>query len=221
MIVERIYSRVERKGNEVALLHEDRLFPADEKTRTIARRLYEGIKDLPIVSPHGHTQAGWFARNEPFPDPVKLFVQPDHYVFRMLYSQGISLEELEIGRAQVEDPRKVWRTFASHYHLFRGTPTRFWLDYAFQELFGLSERLSANRTRICITTPSRPGWPTPEFLPRALYERFNMEVLATTDSALDSLADHAADTGIGVEGTHRADVPARRGGGPRVPGISR
>src|SRR3954462_15936197 len=86
--------------NRVALLHQDRLFAADETTRAIARRLYEGIRNLPIVSPHGHTQAGWFARNQSFPDPVKLFVQPDHYVFRMLYSQGISLEDLEIGRAQ-------------------------------------------------------------------------------------------------------------------------
>ncbi len=93
----------------MALLSEDRLFPADEKTRAIARRLYEGIRGLPIVSPHGHTQAGWFARNEPFPDPVKLFVQPDHYVFRMLYSQGISMEDLEIGRAQISDPRRACR----------------------------------------------------------------------------------------------------------------
>ena len=72
----------------MTLLHEDRLFPADEPTKAIARQLYGGIKDLPIVSPHGHTQAGWFARNERFPDPVTLLVQPDHYVFRMLYSQG-------------------------------------------------------------------------------------------------------------------------------------
>ena len=99
----------------------------------LRRRLYDGIKDLPIVSPHGHTQAGWFARNEPFPDPVTLFVQPDHYVFRMLYSQGISLEELEIGSKPVKD-RKVWRIFASDYRLFRGTPSRLWLDYAFEKL---------------------------------------------------------------------------------------
>jgi glucuronate isomerase len=175
----------------VALLNDDRLFPADEKTRSIARRLYKGIRALPIVSPHGHTQAGWFARNQPFPDPVKLFVQPDHYVFRMLYSQGISLEELEIGRDQIEDPRKVWRIFASHYHLFRGTPTRLWLDYAFQELFGLTERLSSSTADTYYDT-IEAKLATPEFLPRALYERFNLEVLATTDPALDLLADHAA-----------------------------
>jgi glucuronate isomerase len=175
----------------VALLNDDRLFPADEKTRSIARRLYEGIRALPIVSPHGHTQAGWFAHNQPFPDPVKLFVQPDHYVFRMLYSQGISLEELEIGRDRIEEPRKVWRIFANNYHLFRGTPTRLWLDYAFQELFGLTERLSSGTADTYYDT-IEASLATPEFLPRALYERFDIEVLATTDPALDLLADHAA-----------------------------
>jgi glucuronate isomerase len=175
----------------MALLHEDRLFPAEEGTRTIARRLYEGIRALPIVSPHGHTQAAWFAENQPFPDPVALFVQPDHYVFRMLYSQGVSLEELEIGRARIEDPRQVWRIFASHYHLFRGTPTRLWLDFAFQELFGLTERLSAaTADRYYDTIEAKLA--TPEFLPRALFERFGIEVLATTDSPLDSLEHHAA-----------------------------
>jgi glucuronate isomerase len=183
----------------VALLNEDRLFPADEKTRAIARRLYEGIRLLPIVSPHGHTQAGWFARNEPFPDPVKLFVQPDHYVFRMLYSQGVTLEELEIGRATIENPRRVWRTFASHYHLFRGTPTRLWLDYAFQQHFGLTERLSA-ATADHYYEVIEAKLATPEFLPRALYEQFNIEVLATTDSPLDSLADHAAVRDSGWKG---------------------
>jgi len=173
----------------VGLLHEDRLFPADEKTRAIARRLYAGIKELPIVSPHGHTQAGWFARNEPFPDPVTLLVQPDHYIFRMLYSQGISLEELEISNKPVKDPRRVWRIFASNYHLFRGTPSRLWLNYAFENLFGLTERLSAKTAdHYYETIESRLS--TKEFLPRALFERFNIEVLATTDSPLDSLKDH-------------------------------
>ena len=123
------------------LLHEDRLFPADPTQRAIARRLYAETRELPIVSPHGHTQAAWFAQNEPFPDPATLFVQPDHYVYRMLYSQGFSLDDLEIGVDVLKDPRRVWRIFAEHYYLFRGTPTRMWLDYAFQELFGLNERL--------------------------------------------------------------------------------
>ncbi len=175
----------------MALLDEDRLFPAEERSRTIARRLYEGIKGLPILSPHGHTQARWFANNEPFPDPVKLFVQPDHYVFRMLYSQGVTMEELEIGEAEIEEPREVWRIFAKHYYLFRGTPTRLWLDYAFQELFGMTERLcEKNAQRYYDTIAEKLQ--TPEFLPRALYERFDLEVLATTDSPLEALADHEA-----------------------------
>ena len=155
----------------------------------MARRLYAETRDLPVISPHGHTQAAWFAHNQPFPDPAKLFVQPDHYVFRMLYSQGVSLEELEIGVAQLKDPRKVWRIFAEHYYLFRGTPTRMWLDYAFQELFGLTERLSAKTADHYYDTIDAKLH-TREFLPRALYERFRLEVLATTDSPLDSLSDH-------------------------------
>jgi glucuronate isomerase len=173
------------------LIHEDRLFPAEPAARAIARALYESIKGLPIVSPHGHTQAAWFAQNEPFPDPAKLFVQPDHYVYRMLYSQGISLDDLEIGQPELKDPRKVWRIFASHYYLFRGTPTRIWLDFAFNQLFGLHVRLSEATADLYFDTISEK-LRTPEFLPRALFERFNLEVLATTDSPIDSLADHRA-----------------------------
>jgi glucuronate isomerase len=175
----------------LTLLHNDRLFPADLETRAVARRLYAEIHDLPIVSPHGHTQAGWFARNQPFPDPTKLFVQPDHYVYRMLYSQGVSLEDLEIGVPELKDPRRVWRIFAEHYYVFRGTPTRMWLDYAFQELFGLADRLSPKTADYYYDTIAAK-LATPEFLPRALYERFRLEVLATSDSPLDSLSDHQA-----------------------------
>ena len=171
------------------LLHEDRLFPSDPSARDIAKRLYASVRGLPIVSPHGHTQAAWFAQNQPFPNPAKLLVQPDHYIYRMLYSQGISLEEMEIGAPEIKNPRKVWRTFAEHYYLFRGTPTRIWLDFAFQELFGITERLSA-RTADAIFDSISEKLRTPEFLPRALYERFNIEVLATTDSPTDSLNDH-------------------------------
>ncbi len=171
------------------LLHPDRLFPSEPDTRALARSFYAHVAKLPIVSPHGHTQAAWFSSNAPFPDPAKMFVQPDHYVFRMLYSQGVSLEDLEIGCLQLKDPRKVWRLFASHYHLFRGTPTRMWLDYAFQELFGFEERLS-ERTADRYYDLIAEKLSTPEFLPRALYERFNIEVLATTDSPLDSLEHH-------------------------------
>ncbi len=176
---------------DMALLHPDRLFPADPATRAIARRLFAGVERLPIYSPHGHTQAGWFRRNEPFPDPTALFLTPDHYVFRMLYSQGdVQLEELGVGGSKI-DPRAAWRLFASRWHLFRGTPTRLWLDYCFSELFGLQERLSAaNADRHYDAIAAKLA--TPEFRPRALYERFGIEVLATTDSALDPLTDHIA-----------------------------
>ena len=173
------------------LSHPDRLFPVEPSLRNLARTLYEHVRSLPIISPHGHAQAAWFAANEPFPDPAQLFVQPDHYIYRMLYSQGISLDDLEIGRSKLQDARKVWSIFASHYYLFRGTPTRMWLDFAFQELFGLEERLSQETADLFFETISAK-LRTPEFLPRALYERFNLEVLATTDSPLDSLADHKA-----------------------------
>ena len=173
------------------LLHSDRLFSSEPNTRKIARTLYDEVRNLPIVSPHGHTQAAWFAANQPFPGPAQLFVQSDHYIFRMLYSQGISLEDLEIGHAELKDARRVWRIFAAHYYLFRGTPSRMWLDFAFQELFGLKKRLSQETADSYFDTISEK-LQTPDFRPRALYERFNLEVLATTDSPLDSLNDHGA-----------------------------
>ncbi len=183
----------------MSLLHPDRLFPADAATRSIAWDLYASVRDLPLVSPHGHTQAAWFASNQPFPDPAKLFIQPDHYVHRMLYSQGVSLEQLEIGAEVIENPQAVWRIFAKHYYLFRGTPTRLWLDFAFEELFGLEERLSAETADLYYETIS-DKLQQPEFRPRALYDRFRLEVLATTDSPLDSLADHQAIRGSSWHG---------------------
>lgn len=175
----------------MAILHPDRLFPADPETRAIARRLHTSICELPIISPHGHTDAAWFAKNEPFPDPAQLLILPDHYVYRMLYSQGISMHDLGIRQAAEIDSRKIWRIFADHYYLFRGTPTRMWLDYEFEVLFGLDQRLSsatADHYFDVIAEKLRQ----PEFLPRALYERFRIEVLATTDSPLDSLEHHRA-----------------------------
>jgi glucuronate isomerase len=175
----------------VTILHEDRLFPAEPSTRSIARRLYASISALPIISPHGHTHPRWFAHNEPFPEPAQLFVVPDHYILRMLYSQGVPLEQLGIAATPLEDPRRVWRIFAQHYSFFRGTPTRLWLDFALQELFGLEARLSA------ANADDYYDWiveklRSPEFLPRSLFERFRLEVLATTDSPLDSLTHHEA-----------------------------
>ena len=134
------------------MMNDDRLFPAEPTTRAIARRLFQDVRKLPIISPHGHTDPRWFAENPPFPNPAQLFVTPDHYVFRMLYSQGVALEDLGVPRVDggpVEvDPRRIWRLFAEHYRFFAGTPTRLWLDHSFENLFGLTERLSpANADR--------------------------------------------------------------------------
>jgi glucuronate isomerase len=175
-------------------LHPDRLFSSDPMQRDLSRALYATIRNLPIVSPHGHTDPQWYADNEPFTNASALLITPDHYVFRMLYSQGVKLEDLAIprraGGAVEQDARKIWRTFAANYRLFRGTPTRIWLDHAFHEVFGVRERLtpeSADRIfdqiNACLAEP--------EFRPRALFERFNIEVIATTESPLDALAHHA------------------------------
>ena len=181
------------------MLNENRLFPAEPTTRSIARRLYLSIHGLPIISPHGHTNPSWFAENQPFPDPAQLFVVPDHYFFRMLYSQGVPLEQLGIGSTSLEDPKGVWRIFAQHYYLFRGTPTRLWLDFAFQELFGLEARLTpANADEYYDSIVQKLR--TPAFLPRSLFERFRLEVLATTDSPLDSLAHHETIRASGFKG---------------------
>ena len=127
-------------------LDPDRLFPADPTTRSIARTLYAGVADLPIVSPHGHTDPRWFAENANWTDATSLLLAPDHYLYRMLYSQGIALDALAIphkGGVPATDPRSAWRVFADHYHLFRGTPSRLWLDHVFAEVFGIEVALEA------------------------------------------------------------------------------
>ena len=176
-------------------LHPDRLFPADPATRGIARALYDGVRDLPIVSPHGHTDPAWFARNEPFADPAQLLIVPDHYVFRMLYSQGVPLEALGIpsvdGSPVETDSRAIWRRLAEHYHLFRGTPSRMWLDWVFAEAFGIDVRLEAATADYYYDTIDA-ALKTDAFRPRALFDRYGIELIATTESPLDPLDHHAA-----------------------------
>jgi glucuronate isomerase len=174
-------------------LHPDRLFPADPGTRAIARQLYADVARLPILSPHGHTDPAWFATNAPFQDPAQLLVIPDHYVFRMLYSQGVSLEDLGISRldgaASETEPRKIWQRFAAHYHLFRGTPSRLWLDWVFSEVFKLDQVPEAGNAEPQYDQ-MQAALQTPAFRPRALFERFGIEVLATTEGPLDRLEHH-------------------------------
>ena len=176
-------------------MHADRCFDADAVVRSVARELYDGTRTLPILSPHGHVDPRVLATDEPFANATSLLVSPDHYVLRMLYARGVSLELLGVPRrdgAPVEDdPRVVWRLFARHFHVFRGTPTGMWLEHELQELFGVSDHISAdNADRVYDAIAERLA--SAEFRPRALFERFGIEVLATTDGASDSLEHHAA-----------------------------
>jgi len=180
--------------SEALTLHPDRLFPADDRTRSIARDLHKSVSNLPIVSPHGHTDPSWFATNERFANAAELLVVPDHYLLRMLYSQGVSLESLGVsalGGETAAEPREAWRCFAEHYHLFRGTPSRLWLDWIFVEVFGLEVRLSAATADLYFDHIDE-ALGKPDFRPRALFDRFGIEVLATTESPLDPLDHHRA-----------------------------
>jgi glucuronate isomerase len=185
------------------LIDPDLLFPADAAVRSIARELYAGVKSLPIISPHGHTEPRWYALNEPFPDPARLLIVPDHYIFRMLYSQGVRLEDLGIasldGSPTETDGRAIWRRFAENYYLFRGTPTRIWLDYVLSDLFGISEPLTAKTADGHYDTIAAL-LERDDYRPRALFERFKIEALATTDGALDDLKWHAMIRDSGWDG---------------------
>lgn len=168
--------------------HPDRLFPADTDTRSVARRLYAEVATLPIISPHGHTDPEWWATDAPFGNAAELLLHPDHYVFRMLYSQGVPLEALGIGTLDA-DPRESWRLFAERYHLFRGTPSRMWLDWVFAQSFGLETQLSAETADHYYDNITQQ-LTTDAFRPRALFERYNIEVIATTENPLDDLRHH-------------------------------
>ncbi|ODP37210.1 glucuronate isomerase [Sphingomonas turrisvirgatae] len=176
-------------------LDPNRLLPADPTTRGIARELYDTIADLPIVSPHGHTDPEWFATDAPWNNATELFLAPDHYVFRMLYSQGIDLDALRVpkrgGVVPDTDPRSAWRLFAGNYRLFRGTPSRMWLDHVFAEVFGFDRLLDAGSADHYYDTINE-ALTTPGYRPRALFERFKIDFLATTEGADDPLDQHAA-----------------------------
>ncbi len=176
-------------------LDPDRLFPSDPATRHLARQLFSSVSDLPIISPHGHTDPRWFAENEHFPDPARLFVTPDHYVFRMLFSQGVSLEHLGVPRTDggesETDGRRIWRVFAENYHLLRATPSKMWIDHSFEHVFGLTDPFGSktadhfyDHISECLSRDA--------YRPRQLFEQFGIETLCTTESATDPLSWHAA-----------------------------
>ncbi len=173
--------------------HPDRYFDPDPTVRGIARRLYERVEKLPLVCPHGHVDPRILAEDLPFPNPAALLVIPDHYLLRMLYSQGIPMERLGVprldGGAVETDARKIWQALADNFYLFRGTPSGCWLADELEGVFGIEEPLDgASATRIydriseCLSKA--------QFRPRALFERFNIEVLCTTDAATDTLESH-------------------------------
>ena len=177
----------------MSLLDANRLFPVELATRKIAQELFAQVENLPLICPHGHTDPRWFAENEAFPDPAQLFVTPDHYVFRMLFSQGVNLTDLGVPRRDggptETDARKIWRVFAENFYLLRATPSRMWIDHAFETVFGITEHFgpdTADKTydhiADCLTRP--------DFRPRALFERFNIEAISTTENPLDDLHWH-------------------------------
>lgn len=174
-------------------LHPDRLLPPDPGLRAIARELYDAVRDRPIVSPHGHVPAQLLLDDDRFPDPAQLLVTPDHYVTRLLHANGVPLGDLGVGRGALteEESRAAWRLLCSHWHLFRGTPVRFWLEAELAEIFEVALRPSAQDAD-ALYDHLQERLARPQYRPRALFERFGIEVLATTDDPTDDLAAHRA-----------------------------
>src|SRR5919112_174142 len=176
-------------------LHPDRALPFPAEQRSVAREVYAETKDLPLICMHGHVEPEVFAEDLPFADPAQLLIVPDHYVFRMLASQGIEPAKLGVPRVDggsVEtDSRKIWRVFCENWKLFRGTPSRYWLEHELVEVFGVDQVPSAE-TSDALYDQIAARVAEPEFRPRALLDRFNIEVLSTTDPATSDLSKHAA-----------------------------
>lgn len=192
-------------------LDPDRLFPSDPAQRAIARALYAEIAGLPIVSPHGHTDPRWFATDEPWTDATSLLLAPDHYLYRMLHSQGVDLDRLGVPSREgppATDPRAAWRLFAEHYRLFRGTPSRLWLDHVFADVFRIDVRLDAGTADHYYDLIAEKLAQS-DYRPRALFDRFRIDFLATTEGAQDDLVHHHAIRRSGWNGrvvtTYRPD----------------
>jgi glucuronate isomerase len=172
-------------------LHPDRLLPSEPGVRAVARQLYESVQDLPIISPHGHVPPQWLSEDIPFSNPTSLLITPDHYVNRMLHSHGVELSALGVAQETIteQQSRDAFRILCSHWSAYRGTPVRYWLDDQLSGIFGVKVRPSAG-TADQIYDQIASCLDSPEFKPRALYERFKIEVLATTDDPCDDLAAH-------------------------------
>jgi glucuronate isomerase len=177
----------------------DRLLPADPQTRAIARDLYRRVAEAPIISPHGHVPAGMLAKDEPFGDPADLFVVHDHYVTRLLHAAGVGLGDLGVGVRTGGEPREVWRTLASRWHLFAGTASGYWIEEALDTVLGIRTPLSA-ATADEVFDAVEARLREPGMTPRALFERFGVGVLATTDDPLDDLEHHRTLRDAGLPG---------------------
>ncbi len=192
--------------------HPDRLFPADPGVRELARRLYALVREARITSPHGHVDPRLLLDDEPFADPAALFITPDHYVTRLLHARGVALSDLGVPDAEqpgrTADPRSVWRILCEHWAAFAATPSRFWLESELAELFGIRVRPSP-ATADDLYDRIAEQLATPAFRPRALFARFGIDVLATTDDPVSDLAAHDALASDGLGGrvlpTFRAD----------------
>jgi glucuronate isomerase len=174
-------------------LHPDRLLPAEPGVRAIARRIHDAVRELPLISPHGHVDPRLLVDNEPFPDPATLFVTPDHYVTRLLHADGVDLAALGVGQGPLSEDaaRAVWRQLCGRWDIFRGTPVRYWLEAELAEIFDITERPSpATADLIYDQMAQRLG--EDAYRPRALFERFRLIVLVTTNDPCDDLAAHAA-----------------------------
>jgi glucuronate isomerase len=180
-------------GSGALALHPDRLLPAEPGVRAIARRLYDSVRELPVISPHGHVDPRLLLDDAPFPDPAALFVTPDHYVTRLLHASGVGLDALGVGQGPLSEAqsREVWRLLCVHWDVFRGTPVRLWMEAELAEIFDV-DRLPSADSADALYDQLAARLAEPAFRPRALYERFRIAVMATTDDPCDDLAAHAA-----------------------------
>lgn len=172
-------------------LHPDRMLPSDPVRRPLAREIYASVRELPIYAPHGHVPAQRLADDEPFADPTSLLITPDHYINRLMHASGIGLDRLGVGQDKFtpEQSRTAFRTLCENWPLFRGTPVRFWLESQLAEVFEIDlAPNAANADALYDAVADRLA--TPDFRPRALYRRFGIEFLATTDDPCDDLAHH-------------------------------
>lgn len=174
-------------------VHPDRLLPAEPGTRAVARRLYASVRDLPVISPHSHVDPAMLLHDTPFRDPAALLVTPDHYVTRLLHAAGVPLAELGVGQGPLDEAaaRRAWRRLCEHWDVYRGTPVKYWLEAELAEIFGVTVRPAA-ATADDIYDRVADALTRPAFRPRALFERFDIAFLATTDDPVDDLAVHAA-----------------------------